>query len=73
MKTVPNAVPLPTDPPLHRLQHLLHELTLDLLALLIGGRLAVESKESAEIELGRLQELDLADVNLMSVSNRLLS
>lgn len=49
-------------------QHLLLELPLDLLSLLIGVRLAVEVQKCAEIELGCLQELDFADVDLFCIS-----
>ena len=49
---------------LNSLKHTLLELPLNLLAILVCCRLAVQSHESTEIELGRLQELDLADVNL---------
>ncbi len=51
--------------PLHLVQNLLLELPLDLLALLICVRFAVEVKESAEVELGGLQELNFADVDLL--------
>ena len=51
-------------PPLHSLQNLLLELALNLLALLISAGLAVKGQQSTEVELGRLEELDLADVNL---------
>lgn len=49
---------------LHRLKNGLLELTLNLLARLVGGGLAVEGEEVAEVELGGLEELDLADVDL---------
>lgn len=49
---------------LHRLKNGLLELTLDLLARLVGGGLAVEREQVAEVELGGLEELDLADVDL---------
>lgn len=58
---------VPSDP-LHLLKDTLLELTLNLLALLVRGRLAVESQEGAQVELGLLQQLDLADVNLSIVS-----
>ena len=51
-------------PTLHLLQNTLLELPLNLLALLVGGGLAVESHQGAEVELGLLEQLDLADVNL---------
>lgn len=50
--------------PLYGGKNLLLELALNLVALLVGGRLAVESHKRAKVELGRLEELDLADVNL---------
>ena len=51
---------------LHVLEDSLLELavTLDLLARVVGGGLAVEREEVAEVELGCLEELDLADVDL---------
>lgn len=49
---------------LHLLKNTLLELPLNLLALLVRGRLAVESHQGAEVELGLLEQLDLADVNL---------
>lgn len=52
-------------PALNVLQNTLLELSLDLLTLLVGARLAVESHQSTEVELGRLQQLDLADVNVL--------
>jgi len=51
-------------PALYLLENRLLELALHLLALVIGARLAVESHERTEVELGGLEELDLADVNL---------
>ena len=53
-----------TRHPLYALKNGLLELALDLVALLVGGGLAVESHEGAEVELGLLEELDLADVDL---------
>jgi hypothetical protein len=50
--------------PLNRLKNGVLELALNLLALVISGGLAVEGEESTEVELGRLQELDLANVDL---------
>lgn len=46
------------------LQNLLLELTLDLLALVVGRRFTVKVEESAEVEFGCLEKLDLADVDL---------
>ena len=53
---------------LYRLENRLLELPLNLLALVVGARLAVECHQSTEVELGRLEELDLANVNLLFVS-----
>lgn len=50
--------------PLHGLENRLLELTLNRLARIIGTRLAVKGKEGTKVELGLLQELDLADVHL---------
>ena len=61
-------VPFPVNNPLHLLQDTLLELTLHLLALLIRGRLAVEGEQSTELELGLLQQLNLADVDLKKFS-----
>ena len=52
--------------PSYLLQDALLELPLDTLTLLVGGGLAVERHESAEVELGRLQQLDLPDVDLIA-------
>lgn len=49
---------------LHALQNSLLELTLHLLAGLVGVGLTVEVEEGTEVELWRLQEFDLADVDL---------
>jgi hypothetical protein len=49
---------------LNLLENNLLELPLNLLALVVRCRLAVEGHEGAEVELGRLQQLDLADVYL---------
>lgn len=49
---------------LHFLKNTLLELPLDLLTRLVRGGLAVESQQGAELELGLLEQLDLADVNL---------
>ena len=54
----------PSSAPSNLVQNALLELPLNLLALLVRGRLAVESQETAEVELGGLQQLDLADVDL---------
>jgi hypothetical protein len=59
-----NLIPFILALRLHSLQDGLLELTLNLLAGLVSGRLAVEREEVAEVELGCLEELDLADVNL---------
>lgn len=64
--------------PSYLLQDTLLELPLDPLALLVGGGLAVERHEGTQVELGRLQELDLADVDLFIVktlarANRIMS
>ena len=53
---------------LYRLQDLLLELALDLLTRIVRTRLAVKSHERTEIKLRRLQEFDLANVNLVPVS-----
>jgi hypothetical protein len=64
---VPSPFPVTTNP-LYRLEDSLAELTLHLLALLIGSSLAVQSHQRTQIELRLLQELDLADVDLSRVS-----
>jgi hypothetical protein len=46
------------------LQHTLLELPLNLLALVIRTRLAVQRHQSTQVELGSLQQLNLANVNL---------
>lgn len=56
--------------PLNVLKDLLLELPLNLLALVVGGGLAVQSKESTEVELGGLEELDLTDVDLEERKNK---
>ena len=53
---------------LYFIQHLLLELPLNLLTLLVCVRLAVEVKKSAKVELGCLQELDFADMDLADVN-----
>ena len=61
---------------LNLLEDTLLELPLDLLALVIGSRLAVESHQSTKIELGCLQQLDLSDVNLkthVSINSRIFT
>ena len=62
MKTLPSAFPITT--PLYLLEDRLLELALNLLTLLVRARLAVESHQGAKVELGLLEELDLADVDL---------
>lgn len=52
------------QPRLHALQNLLLELTLHLLARLVGVGLAVEVEEGTKVELGLLEDLDLADMDL---------
>jgi len=64
---VPRASPIMTHT-LYRLKNRLLEVPLDLLTLVVSARLAVEGHERTEVELGRLEELDLADVNLLVVS-----
>src|SRR5690554_1898095 len=54
--------------PSYLLQNALLELPLDPLTLLIRGGLAVERHERTEVELRRLEELHLADVDLRHVS-----
>jgi hypothetical protein len=49
---------------LNILKNSLLELALDLLARVVGARLAVQTEESTKVELGCLEELDLADVDL---------
>jgi hypothetical protein len=49
---------------LHVLQNGLLELPFNLLARIVLGRLSVKGEQSTEVELGRLEELDLADVDL---------
>jgi hypothetical protein len=53
---------------LYRLKNRLLELPLNLLTLVVGARLAVECHQGTEVELGRLEKLNLADVNLLCVS-----
>ena len=47
------------------LQDGLLELPLNLLTRLVSSRLAVQTEESTEVELGCLEKLDLADVYLI--------
>ena len=49
---------------LNLLEHTLLELPLHLLTILVRRGLAVQVHESTQVELGRLEELDLADVDL---------
>lgn len=49
---------------LNLLKNNILELPLDLLTLVIRTRFAVESHQGSEVELGLLQQLDLADVDL---------
>lgn len=53
--------------PLNSLQDLLLELTLHLLALVISCGLAVESQEGTQVELGGLEQLNLANVDLKRI------
>lgn len=46
------------------LQDTLLELPLDLLALIVRTRLAVQGHQSSQVKLGSLEELDFANVNL---------
>lgn len=62
-ENLPFAFPKTTNP-LYGLKDRLLELALNLLASIIGAGLAVESHEGTEVELGSLEELDLADVDL---------
>lgn len=49
------------------LKNALLELPLDLLTLLVRRRLAVQVHQGTQVELGRLEELDLADVDLQGI------
>lgn len=49
---------------LNILQNLLLELPLNLLALVVGRRFAMKVKQRTKVELGGLEELNLADVDL---------
>lgn len=53
---------------LNLLQNTLLELPLDLLSLVVRGRLAVQSHQATKVELGGLQQLNLADVDLENQS-----
>lgn len=53
-------------PALHLLENCLLELTLNLLSIITGCGLAVEGEERTEVELRRLEKLDLSYVNLMT-------
>lgn len=55
---------VPNNNPLYRFEDLLTELPLHLLTLLIRARLAVQGHQGTKVELGLLEELDLADVDL---------
>jgi hypothetical protein len=57
-----------TSDHLYLVQDSLLELTLDLLARVVLVGLTVETEKSTEVELGRLEELDLAHVDLRCVS-----
>lgn len=50
---------------LYLLEDALLEFTLNLLAILVGGRLAVQRHQGTQVELGRLEQLNLADVHLL--------
>jgi hypothetical protein len=64
IKTVTVTMPRPYQHRLNLLKNALLELALHLLALLVCGGLTVEGHERAEVELGLLEKLDLADVDL---------
>lgn len=66
MKTLPQCVPNDNNP-LYRLENLLTELPVNLLALLVRARLAVKRHQGTKVELGLLEKLDLADVDLFSL------
>ena len=60
-----HAIPLTAhDESLDLLENALLELPLYLLTILVRRGLAVQGHESAQVELGRLEELDLANVDL---------
>lgn len=50
--------------PLYLLEDTLLELPLNLLAVLVGGRLAVQRHQGTKVELGLLEQLNLADMHL---------
>jgi hypothetical protein len=50
---------------LNLLENTLLELPLNLLALVIRTRLAVQSHQGTKVELGGLEQLDLSDVDLL--------
>jgi len=56
---------LQNENPLNSLKDLLLELPLHLLALVISCGLAVESQEGTQVELGRLEQLHLANVDIL--------
>jgi hypothetical protein len=51
--------------PLHILENSLLELPLNFLSRFVRCRFAVEAKQSTQIELGRLEELDFTYVHLL--------
>ena len=55
---------------LNILKNRLLELALDLLARVVCAGLAVQAEEGTEVELRRLEELDLADVDLRGLAGR---
>ena len=61
-------LPTPRQPAkislLNLLQDTLLELPLNLLALVVGTRLAVQSHQGTKVELGSLEQLNLSDVDL---------
>ena len=61
-------MPTPRQPAkislLNLLQDTLLELPLNLLALVVGARLAVQSHQGTKVELGSLEQLNLSDVDL---------
>ena len=65
-------IPLQNEKPLNSLKDGLLELPLHLLALVVGSRLTVESEQSTEVKLGRLEQLNLANVNLEETSSKLV-
>lgn len=70
----PVTVTTANEDDLDSLEYLLLELPLNLLALIIGRRLAVQGQKRTQVKLGRLEELDLANVNLWNtIRNETLS